>query len=164
MEMVLIAVLAALALWVYLRQRQGAPLGGLFSGPKQPVRPPPASPRTMPRLGEPGTITEEQFTALNRNLFMPSREWSFEEAALVLDAVTYLRAVCAAAIGVREPDLGVQNELLTFILQDQDLRDYVRKWGENRRAQGIDEPEPELKRNDQFYRVARAARRLTGAA
>lgn len=112
----------------------------------------------MPRIGMPGTITEGQIKELRRNLFNPSREWSFEEAALVLDTVTYLRAVCSKVIGKREQALEMQNELLTFILEDQDLRDYVHKWGKDRRE--IGEKQVELMDNRQFRRVAKAAGNL----
>jgi hypothetical protein len=47
------------------------------------------------------------------------------------------------------------------VLTTEDVRDYVRKWGEERRAAGLDEfagDEPELVRNNQFERVAKAAR------
>jgi len=114
----------------------------------------------MPRIGVTGTISDEQFKALKRNLFEPSKDWSFEEAALILDAVTYLRAVCAEVAGEREPPLEIQNELLAFILHDQDLRNYVLKWGKDRREAGIQNRAPKLKRNNQFHRVSRAATKL----
>ena len=53
----------------------------------------------------------------------------------------------------------IQNELLTFILEDQDLRDYVRKGGKDRRE--IGEKQVELMDNQQFRRVAKAAGNLT---
>jgi len=59
------------------------------------------------------------------------------------------------------PPLEIQNELLRVILTGQDLRDYVRKWGEDRRAAGggdFDDDDPELARNDQYARVAAEAR------
>ena len=56
--------------------------------------------------------------------------------------------------------LVVQNALLLFILTDQDLRDYVRKWGETRRDEGAeDDDDPELMRNNQYDRVVDAARK-----
>jgi hypothetical protein len=55
--------------------------------------------------------------------------------------------------------LEVQNALLRFILTDQDLRDYVRKWGELRRDDGAeDDDDPELMPNNQYERIAEAAR------
>jgi hypothetical protein len=114
----------------------------------------------MPRIGTPGTITDEQINDLKGNLFQPTKEWSFEEAALILDAVTYLRGVCKEALGNEEPPLELQNELLAFILEDQDLRDYVRRWGEDRRKTGINGKTPKLKRNNQFRRVEKKATEL----
>ena len=120
--------------------------------------------RAMPRIGEAGTISFNQIQALRANSFTPDRNWSREEAALILDAVKYLRAVCRD-VGDREdgaPPVEIQNELLRFILTQQDLRDYVRKWGEDRRADGFDEfsdDEPELARNNQYARVEAEARK-----
>ena len=158
MNSLLFAIFVALAVWIFikLRRRTGG-FRGLPSSPDPSSSQPPYKGREMPRIGVPGTITQEQITALKRNLFQPSGDWSFEEAALLLDAVTYLRAVCAAALGKREPPLKVQNELLVYILQDQDLRDYVRKWGKDRREAGIDDKPAQIKHNDHYERVAKMA-------
>ncbi|MEC7942518.1 MAG: hypothetical protein VX178_00505, partial [Pseudomonadota bacterium] len=56
-------------------------------------------PGSMPRLGTPGTITREQIKLLKDNDFVPERQWSREEAQLILDTVTYLRAVIYEATG-----------------------------------------------------------------
>jgi hypothetical protein len=122
----------------------------------------PAQPRdTMPRIGTPHTVTIEQLDALERFDFPRERSWSREEADLILDAVTYLRAVCAEAIDDALPEVNVQNELLHLILSQQDLRDYVRAWGERRRADEASGLEPmPLPHNNQYDRVAKAAREL----
>jgi hypothetical protein len=158
MNSLLLGIFVALAVWIFikLRQRTGG-FRGLPSSPDPSSSQRPEKRREIPRIGVPGTITHEQITALKRNLFRPSGDWSFEEAALVLDTVSYLRAVCAAALGKKEPPLQVQNELLAYILEDQDLRDYVRKWGKDRREAGIDDKPPQLKRNDHYERVAKMA-------
>jgi hypothetical protein len=162
MNSILVGVFVALAVWIFIKLRKSN--SGLFKSLRpaavRPSSQPQPEKREMPRIGVPGTITDEQFKALKRNLFEPSKDWSFEEAALILDAATYLRAVCAEVAGKREPPLQIQNELLAFILHDQDLRDYVLKWGKNRREAGIQNRAPKLKRNDQFQRVARAATKL----
>jgi hypothetical protein len=120
-------------------------------------------PGQMPRLGEPGTIAFNQIKALQRNGFTPDRQWSREEAALILDAVAYLRIVCRDVSDPEDgpPPLEVQNDLLRFILTQQDLRDHVRKWGEEIREGGgnpidaadADDP-PALPRNNQYRSVA----------
>ncbi len=117
---------------------------------------------SMPRLGVPRTVTGEQLRRLERLNFPRDRNWSREEADLILDSVIYLRAVCGEAIRQPEPPLPVQNALLRTILTDQDLRDYVRAWGERRRDNGEADTEPVLAHNNQFERVAAAARELTG--
>ena len=81
---------------------------------------------------------------------------------MIVDAVIYMRAVCRDIAGSDDgpPPLEVQNALLRFILTDQDLRDYVRKWGETRRDEGTeDDDDPALMRNNQYERIAEAARR-----
>lgn len=121
--------------------------------------------RAMPRFGEPGSISFNQLQALRANSFTPDRNWSREEAALILDAVKYLRTVCRN-VGDSEdgaPPVDIQNELLRFILTQQDLRDYVRKWGEDRRTEGIDEfsdDDPVLVQNNQYHRVETEARKF----
>jgi len=124
-------------------------------------------PREMPRVGAPGTITYNQIKALHRNNFVPDKSWSREEAAVILDAVKYLRAVCRDIAGNEDgpPPIEVQNHLLRFVLTEQDIRDHVRKWGAHRRAAGLGDyadDEPVLSRNNQYLRVeAEAARFLT---
>jgi len=162
MNSLLVGIFVALAVWIFIKLRKSN--SGLFKSlrppPVHPSSQAPAEKREMPRIGVPRTITDEQFKRLKRNLFEPARDWSFEEAALILDAVTYLRAVYADVAGKREPPLEIQNELLAFILHDQDLCDYVIKWGKDHGEAGIQNRSPKLKHNDQFYRVARAATKL----
>ena len=140
------------------RQQANDPAAGLV-GRKQ------AQPREMPRDGEPGSITFNQIKAMQQNNFDPDKSWSREEANLILDTVKYLRAVCRD-VGDSDdgpPPLEIQNALLKLILTEQDLRDYVRKWGEDRREEGIDEfsdDEPTLARNNQYSRVEAEAKRF----
>lgn len=139
------------------RQQSRDPAAGIL--PKQqPKR------GEMPRIGEPGSITFNQIKAMQQNNFDGDKGLSREEADLILDAVKYLRAVCR---DVGDPDDGpppleVQNALLRFILTEQDIRDFVRKWGDDRRDDGFDEfsdDEPVLARNNQYARVEAEARR-----
>ena len=126
---------------------------------------PEAQPREMPRVGEPSTITFNQLQELRRNNFEPDRNWSREEAALILDAVKYLRTVCRDIAGDEDgpPPIEIQNELLRFILTEQDIREYIRKWGEDRREAGAPDYDdgdlPDLPRNNQYDRVATRARK-----
>ena len=168
MDSIILGILVALVVWIIIKKRQGTSgngglFGGLFKSSPTPVSPQPQpSPgkREISRIGRPGTITKDQLNALRRNYFDPSKKWSFEEAALILDAVIYLRAVWAEVVRKSQPSLDIQNELLTFIMTDQDLRNYVRKWGQDRRDAGIEDQKPELKQNKQFERVARMAKKL----
>ncbi len=161
MDSLLLGILVALAVWLFMKYRQGnsgSLFGDLFSGSRSQVKhKPPPKQREMPRIGTPGTITNEQISALKGSLFEPTKEWSFEEAALILDVVTYLRGVCKEVLGNEQPPLELQNGLLAFILENQDLRDYVRRWGEDRRKAGINGKTIKLKHNNQFKRVEKKA-------
>ena len=167
MDSVILGILVTLAVWIFMKRRQrnkgsSGILGRLFKRSPQ-VQPPPEMPpeqRQMPRIGKPGTITKGQLKALKTNYFEATKQWSFEEAALVLDAVTYLRAVCKQFTGKKLPPIELQNELLVFILKDKDLRDYIRNWGNNWRKTGVKDEVPKLKHNRQFEQVANQATKL----
>jgi len=114
---------------------------------------PPEDPGSMPRLGNPGTITREQTKLLKENDFEPSRLWSTEEAKLILDAVTYQRAAIYMATGEADPPIDVQNQLIKLILGNDDIREYVYEWGLNRTRDEDSSPQPVLERNEFFDRV-----------
>lgn len=151
MENLLFAVVVGLTVFLLVRrirtlkqQKQRRAEGGEPSGP-------PPEPATMPRLGRPGSITRDQIKQLRKNDFEPSRMWSREEAQLILDSVTYLRAVIFMATGEKDAPLEVQNRLLKFILTDEELREYVYDWSLNlaRDKPGL----PELPRDEAFARL-----------
>lgn len=166
MDSILLGILVALAVWIFMKLRRGDSglFSGLFPGSRAHIQPSPQQQQKqheMPRIGTAGTITEEQIKRLKRNSFGSSKDWSFEEAALILDAVSYLRAVCAEVAGKKPPPIEIQNELLCFILEDKELRTYVRKWGQGRRDAAIEKDRPQLPHNTEFNRVAKAASRFT---
>ena len=115
---------------------------------------------SMPRLGNPGTITREQMRLLKETDFQPSRLWSMEEAQLILDAVTYLRAVIHETTGEAAPPMEIQNHLLKLILTDEHLRDYVLEWGLNRTHDDMAAEWPTLKRDAAFAAVEEAIMEL----
>ena len=117
---------------------------------------PPEDPGSMPRLGTPGTITRDQIKQLKDNDFTLERQWSKEEAQLILDTVTYLRAVIYMVTDEASPPIEVQNEILKFILTDQELREYVYEWGLNRTRDEHADPQPVLERNEAFSKVEAA--------
>ena len=117
---------------------------------------PPEDPGSMPRLGTPGTITRDQIRQLKDNDFTPERQWSKEEAQLILDTVTYLRAVIYEATGEANAPIDVQNEILKFILTDDDLREYVYEWGLNRTRDEQAAPQPVLERDEAYAKVEAA--------
>ena len=117
---------------------------------------PAEDPGSMPRLGTPGTITRDQMKQLKDNDFTPERQWSKEEAQIILATVTYLRAVIYMVTGEASPPIDVQNEILKFILTDDELREYVYEWGLNRTRDEHGAPQPVLERNEAFAKVAGA--------
>jgi len=145
--------------WVLLkihrrRQNMNNPIHTIISSPKKAVK------NEMPRLGKPGTLNYDQIKELQKNNFEPDKNWSKEEADLILDAVAYLRCVCRDISGEEteqnSPPIEIQNELLRFILTEQDIREYVRKWGETRRVTSKNKPtndKPILEMNNQYVRV-----------
>ena len=161
-ESLIIAFAFAWGMWILLRihRSRGARRSMFADKPATTAKDVDADARAMPRLGKPGTMTPNQARMLRFNNFVPDRKWSFEEAALILDTLTYLRAVCRDMAGEEDEPAPreVQNALLRLILTDQDLRDYVRRWGERRREEGAGEDEmPTLTPNRQFERIAAKA-------
>jgi hypothetical protein len=156
------AVCAAGVLFLMFRRRKGqAPRRSLFR--RTPSNEPTDSSQSMPRIGVPHSVTIDQLDQLEQFNFPRERSWSKEEADLIIDSVVYLRGVCAETIDDPEPELRIQNELLKTILTDQDLRDYVRAWGEKRRAEGQQGTDPRpMQRNNQYERIQRAIRQLAG--
>ena len=175
LESIMLAFGVGWAVWVLMRLHrrrkamQQAQRDGKLTSAASPSPAPAAGGNqqaAMPRVGKPGSITFNQIKSLQRNGFTPDRQWSREEAALILDAVAYLRIVCRTVAESDDgpPPLEVQNELLRYILTQQDLRDFVRKWGDDLRTGGNEpiedaenDPPPAIPRNRQFDRVAEKA-------
>ncbi len=153
MNSVIIAIVVAFIVWLSIR-------GGRQMREKRNRRKGAPIQKTIPRIGIPGTMTEEQVEELRKNNFEPSRDWSFEEAALVLDTTIYLRAVFSEAADLKDPPVEMQNKLLVFILEDEHLRDYVRGWGKERRKGGRESEAANLPHDAQFERAATEAMRL----
>ena len=149
MESLIVAILAGLSMWFAIRQgrKRRARLAALAA---QAAQPPAAG--TMPRLGTPGTISREQTKALEANNFEPSPDWSWEEAALMLDGLAYARGVLAAVTGRRDHDIDVQNQVFAFVMRDDVIREYVR----------AEQPVEPLPRDESFEQVAAFVRRTIG--
>lgn len=153
MENLIFAAVIALTVYLFMRrlkimkeqkrrQAEEAANGG-----------PPEDPGSMPRLGSPGTITREQIKLLKENDFEPSRLWSKEEAQLILDTVTYQRAVIYMTTGEADPPIEVQNKLIKLILSTDEIREYVYEWGLNRTREEDSAPQPVLEKNEHFAAV-----------
>ncbi len=161
MESILLAVIIGLAVWLFMknartmrerRRRLGQPPPDAGDAPP---------PKSMPRFGVPRTITREQMARLKENDFEPHRQWSKDEAQLILDSVTYLRAAIRMVTGESGAPTEVQNNILGFILGDEELRDDILDWGLNRTQEEEDAGEEvELPSDETFEHVANHIRKL----
>ena len=163
MENILLAVVIGLAVWLFMknarmmrerRRRQGQPPPDAGAGDAR-------QPKSMPRFGVPRTITREQIAQLKEYEFEPHRQWSKDEAQLILDSVTYLRAAIRMVTGESGAPIEVQNNILGFILGDDELRDNILDWGLNRTREEEDAGEDvELPSDETFERIASYIRDL----
>lgn len=153
MESLIFALVIGLTVYLFMRrmrmlkrqkrqQAEDAARGG-----------PPPEQESMPRLGTPGTITRDQIKQLKENEFEPSRLWSREEAKLILDSVTYLRAAIYQVTQEKDPPIDVQNNMLRLILTDDALREYVYEWGLNRTRDDDTAERPALERDEHFAKL-----------
>lgn len=153
MESLIFAAVIGLTVYLFMRRMKILKAKKRREAEEAQQGGPPEDPGSMPRLGTPGTITRDQMKWLKDNHFEPARQWSKEEAKLILDCVTYLRSVIYMITGEADPPIEVQNHLLKFILTDDGLREYVYEWGLNRTREEDTAPQPVLDRDDIFARV-----------
>ena len=144
------AVVVGVTVWLFMRRMR---LKRLQQAQAQAQAGPAPEPKTMPRLGTPGTITKQQMAQLKKMYFTPDRGWSEEEAALIIDTVMYLRAAIEDTTGETDAPLEIQNQVLGFILTDEELRDYLLSWGQNRARRGETLDKPVLRQNEHYDRV-----------
>ena len=155
MESLIMAVVVGVTVWLFMRRMR---LRRLQQAQAQAE--PRPEPKTMPRVGEPGTITKAQMSRLKKMYFTPDRAWSQEEAGLIIDTVMYLRAAIEDATGETDAPLDIQNQVLGFILTDEELRDYMLSWGQNRARRGETDEKPVLRQNEHYDRVVEYVRSL----
>ena len=163
MENILLAAVIGLAVWLFMknartmrerRRRLGQPPPDAGAGDAP-------QPKSMPRFGVPRTITREQMARLKENDFEPHRQWSKDEAQLILDSVIYLRAAIRMVTGESGAPTEVQNNILGFILGDEELRDDILDWGLNRTQEEEDAGEEvELPPDETFECIANHIREL----
>ena len=156
MENLIFAAVIGLTVYLFMRRLKNMKAQKRRQVEEAASGEPPEEPGSMPRLGSPGSITREQIKLLKENDFEPSRLWSTEEAKLILDAVTYQRAVIYMTTGEADPPIEVQNQLMKIILSDDELREHVYEWGLNRTRDEDSAPQPVLERNE-FFALIEAA-------
>ena len=159
MDSVVLAVVVAVVVWLFIRrarisrQRQVERQRHAETGGE-------GAPKTMPRIGRHGTVTPAQLKALKECDFEPSRHWSREEAQLILDSVTYLRAVIRETTGESDSPIEVQNKVLGFILGDEDLREFMLDMERNRTREQEEADELPIVRTPEYERVEAFVREL----
>lgn len=158
MDSILLAVAVGVLVWLLMRRLRMKKLREIQA--RQSAGGEASEPKTMPRVGTPGTITRDQIARLKQMNFEPDRRWSSEEAQLIIDTVVYLRAAIKQETGESDAPLEIQNNVLAFILTDETLREYLMSWGQNRARRGVSDEEPELRRNEHYERVAEHIRGL----
>lgn len=160
MENLIFAAVIALTVYLFMRRLKIMKAQKRRQAEQAASGEQPEDPGSMPRLGNPGTITREQIKLLKENDFEPSRLWSTEEAKLILDTVTYQRAVIYMKTGEADPPIEVQNQLIKIILSNDELREYVYEWGLNRTREDDSAPQPVLEQNEYFEQVEAAVLEL----
>ena len=156
MENLIFAAVIGLTVYLFMRRLKNMKAQKRRQVEEAASGEPREEPGSMPRLGSPGSITREQIKLLKENDFEPSRLWSMEEAKLILDAVTYQRAVIYMTTGEADPPIEVQNQLMKIILSNDELREHVYEWGLNRTRDEDSAPQPVLERNE-FFALVEAA-------
>jgi hypothetical protein len=94
----------------------------------------------MPRSGKPGSATDDQVEALMEARIVPAppcrdlHDYSAEEAAAILDAIAFARAVATQVTGGEDaqapPEVLTEllNDLVATTLADDELRDFALRW------------------------------------
>ena len=124
--------------WRWFRRR---PAAAAFAAPETP---PPSSPEPawpqMPRSGRPGSATDDQVEALMEARVVPAapcrdlHDYSAEEAAAILDAIAFARAVATQVTGGEDEEAPpevlteLHNDLLATTLADDELREFALRW------------------------------------
>jgi hypothetical protein len=97
----------------------------------------------MPRIGRPGTATDEQVEALMELRVVPAppcrdlHDYSAEEAQAILDAIAFARAVTAQVTGGEDEEAppealtALLNELVAETLADAELRAFALRWAKS---------------------------------
>ena len=155
-ENLIFALVIGLTVYMFMRRLRSLKQQKKLQKNKNVVANTGQEPGSMPRIGKSGTITRQQIQSLKDNNFEPSRIWSSEEAQLILDTVTYLRSAIYMVTQEKNAPIEVQNTILKFILTNEDLRDYVYRWGLNRTRDERSQKHLILERNECFERVEAA--------
>lgn len=134
-------VLFLLMPWRWFRRRPATAVtgAGLVPVPEAAEEPESAWPQ-MPRTGKPGTATDDQVEALMDARVVPAHpcrdlhDYSTEEAAAILDAIAFARAVARQVTGGEDEEAPPEvltellNDIVATTLADDRLRDFATRW------------------------------------
>jgi hypothetical protein len=124
--------------WRWVRRGQPAAAIVEAADPEPPTTEP-AWPQ-MPRSGKPGTATDDQVEALMEARVVPAppcrdlHDYSAEEAAAILDAIAFARAVASQVTGGEDEEAPpevlteLHNDLVATTLADDELREFALRW------------------------------------
>ena len=154
MESIILAVCVALFVWLFMRRQRMKKEQAIRNLQETQTNGPDQEPKSMPRIGNAGSITKDQLKALKDNDFEPSRIWSKEEAQLILDSLDYLRAVIAQETGEKKPPMDVQNQVLGFILSDESLREFLVDRARNLTREEMERGKLAPEQDEHYARVA----------
>jgi hypothetical protein len=143
-------LLLLLTPWRWFRRRQ--PEAAHIAPPEPKVQAPvePAWPQ-MPRIGKPGSATDQQVEALMEARVVPAppcrdlHDYSAEEAAAILDAIAFARAVASQVTGGEDEDAPseilteLHNDLVATTLADDELREFALRWARSGQPRPIRE-------------------------
>jgi hypothetical protein len=127
--------------WRWFRRRPAGPAAAaaLAEVPADEDDPTPTWPQ-MPRTGKPGTATDDQVEALMDARIVPAppcrdlHDYSTEEAAAILDAIAFARAVARQVTGGEDEEAPPEvltellNDIVATTLADDRLRDFALRW------------------------------------
>lgn len=108
---------------------------------------------SLPDVGRPGTITKHQKRFLDERGLSGFDEASKQQASTMISCIRYAERVCEVSGHQDKITPTYTNELLGFIANDTEFRQYVHDRNQKLWKEGIDEDEVEPKRDEFFHRL-----------
>jgi len=144
------SLLLLLMPWRWFRSPRPGALPAVAAGPEAEAAAETPWPQ-MPRIGKPGSATDQQVEALIEARVVPAppcrdlHDYSAEEAAAILDAIAFARAVASQVTGGEDEDAPPEiltellNDLVATTLADDELRAFALRWARSGQPRPIRE-------------------------